>query len=81
MFWGIVISFCSLSPFSPFGSLNMVVGPNGTGKSTILCAICLGLGGEPRLLGRADDARLFIMHEQDLAEVEIEVEAEVKVEA
>jgi len=59
--------------FHPGPRLNMVVGPNGTGKSTILCAICLGLGGEPRLLGRADDARLFIMHEQDLAEIEIEV--------
>lgn len=25
-------------------SLNMVIGPNGTGKSTLVCAICLGLG-------------------------------------
>lgn len=24
--------------------LNMVIGPNGTGKSTLVCAICLGLG-------------------------------------
>jgi chromosome segregation ATPase len=45
----------------------------GTGKSTILCAICLGLGGQPPLLGRADDARLFIMHEKDIAEIEIEI--------
>ena len=22
----------------------MVIGPNGTGKSTLVCAICLGLG-------------------------------------
>ena len=53
--------------------LNVVVGPNGTGKSTILCAICLGLGGQPPLLGRADDARLFIKHEKDEATVEIEL--------
>jgi len=53
--------------------LNVVIGPNGTGKSTILCAICLGLGGEPPLLGRADDARTFIMHEQELAIIEIEL--------
>jgi len=36
-----------------------------------LCAICLGLGGEPKLLGRADDARAFIMHEKSVATVEI----------
>ena len=53
--------------------LNVVVGPNGTGKSTILCAICLGLGGQPPLLGRADDARLFIKHEKEQAIIEIEL--------
>ena len=30
--------------FFPGPSLNMVIGPNGTGKSTLVCAICLGLG-------------------------------------
>jgi hypothetical protein len=25
-------------------SLNMIIGPNGTGKSTLVCAMCLGLG-------------------------------------
>ena len=54
-------------------SLNLVCGPNGTGKSTILNAMCLGLGGEPRHLGRADDAREFIAHGKDRALVEIEV--------
>ena len=53
--------------------LNMVVGANGTGKSTILNAICLGLGGEPKLLGRADDLRAFIMHGKDTAMIEIEL--------
>lgn len=46
-------------------------GANGTGKSTILNAICLGLGGEPKVLGRADDVRDFIMHDEDVAEIEI----------
>ena len=55
--------------FFPGARLNVVVGPNGTGKSTLLCAICLGLGGQPPLLGRADDARLFIKHEMDQAVV------------
>jgi len=51
----------------------MVVGANGTGKSTLLNAICLGLGGEPKLLGRADDLRAFIMHGKDKAEIELEL--------
>jgi chromosome segregation ATPase len=51
--------------------LNIVVGANGTGKSSILNAICLGLGGEPKLLGRADDARDYVMHGKDKAFIEI----------
>lgn len=30
--------------FEPGPTLNMVIGPNGNGKSTLVCAICLGLG-------------------------------------
>merc|ERR1740139_1876050 len=59
--------------FFPGPRLNVVVGPNGTGKSTILCAICLGLGGQPPLLGRADDARLFIMHDTEKSVIEVEL--------
>jgi len=51
----------------------MVVGPNGTGKSSILCAICLGLGGEPRLLGRADKVEAFIQNGETEARIELEV--------
>ena len=29
----------------------------GTGKSSIVCAICIGLGGHPKLLGRAKEVR------------------------
>lgn len=35
--------------FHPGPSLNMVIGPNGTGKSTLVCAICLGLGWGPQV--------------------------------
>ena len=34
----------SAAEFFPGPGLNMVIGPNGTGKSTLVCAICLGLG-------------------------------------
>ena len=37
-------------------------------------AICLGLGGEPKHLGRADDARAFIQNGKDEAMIEIELE-------
>ena len=33
--------------FCPGPYLNMVMGPNGTGKSSIACAICLGLNFPP----------------------------------
>lgn len=35
--------------FHPGPNLNMVIGPNGTGKSTLVCAICIGLGWGPQV--------------------------------
>ncbi|QGA19542.1 hypothetical protein EYB26_007231 [Talaromyces marneffei] len=57
-----------------FGSqLNMIIGPNGTGKSTLVCAICLGLGWGPQHLGRAKDASEFVKHGAKEAIIEIEL--------
>ncbi|KAJ2339922.1 Structural maintenance of chromosomes protein 5, partial [Coemansia sp. RSA 2618] len=44
---------------TPGPYMNMIIGPNGTGKSTLVCAIALGLGGRPSLLGRAKDISEF----------------------
>lgn len=33
-------------------TLNMIIGPNGTGKSTFVAAVCLGLGGKIDLIKR-----------------------------
>jgi len=57
----------------PGPKLNIVLGPNGCGKSSIVCAIALGLCGSPKVLGRADDLKAFVMHECEEAFIEIEV--------
>ncbi|KAJ3330715.1 Structural maintenance of chromosomes protein 5 [Blyttiomyces sp. JEL0837] len=62
--------------FQPGPHLNMVIGPNGTGKSTIVCAIALGLGGKPEILGRAKEVKDFVKKDEDKATIEIELKAE-----
>lgn len=54
-------------------SLNMIIGPNGTGKSTLVCAICLGLGWSSEHLGRAKELGAFVKHGADEATIEIEL--------
>ena len=59
--------------FYPGPNLNVIVGPNGTGKSTIVCGICLGLAGKPSILGRATKAEEFIKYNCNAAEIELEL--------
>ncbi|KAK0257782.1 Structural maintenance of chromosomes protein 5 [Friedmanniomyces endolithicus] len=66
----------SNAEFNPGPNLNMVIGPNGTGKSTLVCAICLGLGWKPDNLGRAKSIAEFVKHGAKQAEIEIELAAE-----
>lgn len=54
-------------------SLNMIIGPNGTGKSTLVCAICLGLGWSSEHLGRAKELGAFVKNGADEATIEIEL--------
>ncbi|KAK8089977.1 hypothetical protein PG997_004938 [Apiospora hydei] len=61
--------------FFPGPNLNMVIGPNGTGKSSLVCAICLGLGFHPRNLGRAGHVGEFVKHGKDYAVIEVELQA------
>ncbi|KAL2263142.1 hypothetical protein VTK26DRAFT_8040 [Humicola hyalothermophila] len=55
-------------------NLNMVIGPNGTGKSSLVCAICLGLGYPSSVLGRASAFGEFVKHGRDEAEIEVELQ-------
>ncbi|CAG8443432.1 2028_t:CDS:10, partial [Acaulospora colombiana] len=64
--------------FRPGPNLNMIIGPNGTGKSTIVCAIALGLGWNSSLLGRAKDISDFIKNGQERASIEIELQSRPK---
>uniref|UniRef100_A0A6J0U4Y2 Structural maintenance of chromosomes protein 5 n=1 Tax=Pogona vitticeps TaxID=103695 RepID=A0A6J0U4Y2_9SAUR len=57
----------------PGPHLNMIVGANGTGKSSIVCAICLGLAGKPSFIGRADKVGHYVKRGCNKAVVEIEV--------
>ncbi|KAK3581703.1 hypothetical protein CHS0354_031101 [Potamilus streckersoni] len=57
--------------FGPY--LNVIIGPNGTGKSTIVCAICLGLGGKTSFLGRAHQPCDFIKHGCNKATIELQL--------
>jgi len=57
--------------FNPGPNLNMIIGPNGTGKSSIVCGIALGLGGSTQTLGRAKDISDFIKHGTEKAIIEI----------
>jgi len=53
--------------------LNMVLGPNGTGKSAIVCATLLVLGGKLKTLERADLLSSYIKNgcEKSLIEIEL----------
>ncbi len=64
--------------FHPGPNLNMVIGPNGTGKSSLVCAICLGLGYAASNLGRAAKVGEFVKHGKEDATIEIELQRSAK---
>ncbi|KAJ3719185.1 hypothetical protein C8R42DRAFT_628654 [Lentinula raphanica] len=53
--------------------LNMIIGPNGTGKSSIACAIALGLNFSPKVLGRAEQISAYIKNGCVDGHIEIEL--------
>jgi chromosome segregation ATPase len=55
----------------------MIIGPNGTGKSSIACAICIGLGFAPSLLGRATEMKSYVKLGCTDASIEIELKGPI----
>lgn len=57
----------------PGPNLNIILGPNGTGKSAIVCCIIIGLAGEVTLTGRGASPADFVKKNQNSASTEIEL--------
>ncbi|XRB10317.1 structural maintenance of chromosomes protein 5 [Pseudoscourfieldia marina] len=51
--------------------LNLILGPNGTGKSSLVCALCVGLAGHTKLLGRADKISDYVKRGEEFGSVKI----------
>lgn len=57
----------------PGPSLNLVIGANGSGKSSVVNGLALALGAKTAVLGRADSVADFIQLGQEEAELEVEL--------
>ncbi|GIY92403.1 structural maintenance of chromosomes protein 5 [Caerostris extrusa] len=60
----------------PKSGLNLIIGLNGSGKSSIMAAICLGLGGKPIYTGRSVQSSEFINFKHSKAVIEIDLESQ-----
>lgn len=79
------IELCNFMTFNkltckPGSRLNLVIGPNGSGKSSLVCAIALGLGGEPQLLGRASSVGAYVKRGEESGYIQISLRGESKEE-
>lgn len=54
----------------PGPRMNVILGPNGTGKSTVVSAVCIVFAGNPKLLGRSPDLGAFVKHGERKATIE-----------
>ncbi|KAL3286561.1 hypothetical protein HHI36_001064 [Cryptolaemus montrouzieri] len=64
----------SHAEFYPGPNLNMIIGPNGTGKSTMVAAIILGLGGNPKIVGRGTRVAEYVKHSCTEASIDIHLQ-------
>ncbi|CAO1435643.1 unnamed protein product [Diamesa serratosioi] len=59
--------------YYPGDYLNVIIGANGTGKSSIVAGIILGCGGSQKLLSRSKDISEYIKNGKHKAHIEIEI--------
>ncbi|XP_058119563.1 structural maintenance of chromosomes protein 5 [Anopheles ziemanni] len=64
--------------FYPDEYLNIILGPNGTGKSAIVAGIVLGMGGHCKLLSRCENIDSYIKNGKDSATIRISIYANQK---
>ncbi|XP_055908199.1 structural maintenance of chromosomes protein 5 [Eupeodes corollae] len=57
----------------PTEYLNIIIGPNGTGKSTLVAAIVLGMGGSAKLLARSSAIQEYIKNGKSEAAISIKI--------
>ncbi|TKY49621.1 Structural maintenance of chromosomes protein 5 [Spatholobus suberectus] len=79
------IELCNFMTFDylkckPGPRLNLVIGPNGSGKSSLVCAIALGLCGEPQLLGRATTIGAYVKRGEESGYIKITLRGDHKEE-
>ncbi len=53
--------------------MNVVIGPNGTGKSTLVSAIAVAMGASLKVLERADSYAQLILHGETEGYAEVEL--------
>lgn len=73
-----LINFMSyeLTEFHFGPRMNLIIGPNGTGKSTFVCAVCIGLNGKLSNLGKESmTTDGFIKDNKNFAEINLELKS------
>ncbi|XP_030800928.1 structural maintenance of chromosomes protein 6 isoform X1 [Camarhynchus parvulus] len=61
----------NLGPFQFGSNLNFVVGTNGSGKSSVLTALIVGLGGKATATNRGSSLKMFIQKGETSADISI----------
>jgi structural maintenance of chromosomes protein 5 len=56
---------------TPSAAVNFILGANGSGKSSVVCALCLGLGGTPSNMERGGDLKGFVMNGKESAKIKL----------
>ncbi|KAI9220614.1 P-loop containing nucleoside triphosphate hydrolase protein [Blastocladiella britannica] len=59
--------------FDMHPKLNMIIGPNGTGKSTIVCALAVGLSNKPNMIERGSTIYDYVRKDAESKRAIVEV--------